>query len=180
MNSAKKPLDPVVKIGLTVLVGGFLLIGGGMFLSRPDRSIPPFSIGSQHGTTVAIHVPAWTSDPEIETLIRRFRKIGLESHDFRGMKIQPTTPNHPNGLYQDITLYIFSNAGWTEPDTLDRYLRSIGTLEDLTFLQEFKTAARGGFVYRDGYTEGWLGPIPTNQENLDQQNIQVLFAGRKT
>ena len=70
----KKPFDPVVRIGLTVLLGGFTLIAGGMFLSRPDRTIPPFSIGSQEGTVVAVHVPAWTSDPDIETLIRRFRK----------------------------------------------------------------------------------------------------------
>ncbi len=180
MKPEKKPLDPVVKIGLSVLLGGFLLIGGGMFLSRPDRTIPPFSIGSQQGTTVAIHVPAWTSDPEIETLIRRFRKVGLESHDFRAMKIQPTTPNHPNGLYQEVTLYIFSNAGWTEPDTLDRYLRSIETLDEEPFAKEFKSLARGGFVYREGYTAGWLGPIPSNKENLNEKNIQVLFNGPDT
>ena len=91
-KSAKKPFDPVVKIGLTVLIGGFILIAGGMFLSRPDRTIPPYSNGWQEDKVVAVHVPAWTSDPEIETLIRRFQNVGLAQQDFRGMKIRPTTP----------------------------------------------------------------------------------------
>ena len=82
----------MVKVGLTVFIGSFLLIGAGMFLSRPDRSIPPYSIGSQEGTVVAIHLPPWTSDPEIRTLIQRFQKVKKESGDFATMKIRPTTP----------------------------------------------------------------------------------------
>lgn len=50
---AKRPLDTVVKMALGVLFGSFALIWGGMFLSRPDRSIPPYSIGSQEETIVA-------------------------------------------------------------------------------------------------------------------------------
>lgn len=173
--SGKKPLDPVVKIGLTVLLGGFMLIGVGMFLSRPDRSIPPFSIGAQQGTTVAIHVPAWTSDPEIESLIRRFRKVGKESQDFRAMKITPTTPNDPNGYYQHVTLYIFSNPSWTEPDKLGDYLHSIETPEEEPWVKEFTSAARGGFIYREGSSTGWIGPIPSHKENVEKQHIQVLF-----
>ena len=45
----KKPLDTVVKLALAVFFGSFALIWGGMYLSRPDRSIPPYSIGSQEG-----------------------------------------------------------------------------------------------------------------------------------
>ncbi|MGH7474628.1 MAG: hypothetical protein ACREJW_11865, partial [Candidatus Methylomirabilales bacterium] len=45
-----KKLDTVVKLGLGVFVSSFILIGVGMFLSRPDRSIPPYSVGSQEGT----------------------------------------------------------------------------------------------------------------------------------
>ena len=178
VKPTKKPLDPVVKIGITVLVGGFILIGGGMYISRPDRSIPPFSIGSQQATTVLIHVPAWTSDPEIESLIRRFRKLGKESHDFRAMKIKPTTPNDPNGFYQEVMLYIFSDPGWTEPDKLERYLRSREAPEGMGFARDFIAAARGGFVYREGSMAGWLGPIPETKEKLEEQNIQVLFDER--
>ncbi|HEV2172303.1 MAG TPA: hypothetical protein VGR71_01995, partial [Nitrospira sp.] len=58
----KKPLDTVVKLALMVFFGSFALIWGGMYLSRPDRSIPPYSIGSQEGTAVSVHVPGWTSD----------------------------------------------------------------------------------------------------------------------
>ncbi|MBM4123819.1 MAG: hypothetical protein FJ246_02500, partial [Nitrospira sp.] len=86
----KKKLDTLVKLALGVFFSSFALIWGGMFLSRPDRSIPPYSIGSQKGTTVAVHVPAWTSDTAIEVLIERFRKVGRETRDFGKMKIQPT------------------------------------------------------------------------------------------
>lgn len=90
-----KELDTVVKLGLSVFVGAFVLIWGGMFLTRPDRTIPPYSIGSQAGTAVAVHVPTWTSDTEIETLIYRFQKIAHEGREFGRMKIQPTTNGDP-------------------------------------------------------------------------------------
>ena len=68
-SKPKKRMDTVVKLGLGVLVGSFSLIWGGMYLTRPDRSIPPYSVGSQEGTAVAVHVPDGTSDHGIETLI---------------------------------------------------------------------------------------------------------------
>ena len=52
-----KKLDPIVKMGIGILIGGFCLITLGMFLSRPDRSIPPYSIGAQEGTLGAVHLP---------------------------------------------------------------------------------------------------------------------------
>ncbi len=82
----KKKLDTLVKLALGVFFGSFALIWGGMFLSRPDRSIPPYSIGSQEGTVVAVHVPGWTSDAAIETLIERFRKVGREARRTRKRK----------------------------------------------------------------------------------------------
>ena len=88
----KRPLDTVVKMALGVLFGSFALIWGGMFLSRPDRSIPPYSIGSQERTLVAVHVPSWTSDTEIQTLIERFRKVGGESRNFGSHE---NSPYHP-------------------------------------------------------------------------------------
>jgi len=179
----KKPFDPVVRIGLTVLLGGFTLIAGGMFLSRPDRTIPPFSIGSQEGPVVAVHVPAWTSDPDIETLIRRFRKVGVTHHDFRSMKVRPTFPDDPATLYREVVLYVFSDPKWTEPETLRRYLATRGVAatgdrqntEEETFRQEFERSARGGFVYSQGNTKGWLGPIPEPSIPEQRQNIQILF-----
>ena len=177
---AKKPLDPVVKIGLTVLIGGLMLIAVGMFLSRPDRTIPPFSIGWQEGTVVAVHVPAWTSDPEIETLIRRFRDVGLATHDFRSMKIRPTTPANSQNLYEEVILYIFSDPSWTEPDTLHRYLEKRKGQEEERFRRDFEQAARGGFMYQQGKTKGWLGPIP-DPDNLGKaKHIQVLFDDEET
>ncbi len=171
----KKRLDPIVKIGLTVFIGGFLLIASGMFLSRPDRTIPPYSIGWQEGTVVAVHVPAWTSDPEIKTLIHRFRDLALSAHDFRSMKVRPTTPEDPKRLYQEMILYIFSDPNWTEPDTLHRYLMDKEGPEEETFRREFQKAARGGFIYLHGKTKGWIGPIPDKAKPEKTQNIQVLF-----
>ncbi len=179
----KKPFDPVVRIGLTVLLGGFTLIAGGMFLSRPDRTIPPFSIGSQEGTVVAVHVPAWTSDPDIETLLRRFRTIGETHHDFRSMKVRPTTPDDPDTLYREVILYVFSDPRWTEPDTLHRYLatrapaatRNQLDAEEEAFRREFERSARGGFIYTQGNIKGWLGPIPDPSIPEQRQNIQILF-----
>lgn len=179
----KKPFDPVVKIGLTVLLGGLTLIAGGMFLSRPDRTIPPFSIGGQEGAVVAVHVPAWTSDPEITTLIRRFRKVGLTDHDFRSMKVRPTTPDDPGTLYREVVLYVFSDPQWTEPATLHRYLETRApadagqqiSVEDAAFRREFQRSARAGFIYNQGRTKGWLGPIPDPSIPEQRQNIQILF-----
>ncbi len=176
------PLDPVVKIGLTVFIGGFALIAGGMFLSRPDRTIPPYSIGSQEGAVVAVHVPPSTSDPAIETLIRRFRDVGATARDFRSLKVRPTTPGDPDALYRDVVLYIFSNPVWTRPDTLHRYLAGRHGGADAAFRRAWENAARGGFLYKRGAAKGWLGPVP-NQAPPDPgqgrprrtRAVRVLF-----
>ena len=154
-DNEKRPLDTVVKLALGVLFGSFALIWGGMFLSRPDRSIPPYSIGSQEGAAVAVHVPLWTSDTEIETLIERFRKVGRETRQFGAMKIQPTTPGHPDGRYQRLMIYIFTNEDWTEPDTLRRYVQG----DDHPLQEGFEKAIRG-FYRLDGIEEeGRIGPL---------------------
>lgn len=175
IKSAKKPLDPIVKIGLAVLLGGFMLIFGGMYLSRPDRTIPPYSNGWQEGTVVAVHVPAWTSDPAIETLIRRFREVVLATNDLRSLKIRPTNPEDPSDYYREVNIYIFSDPTWTEPDTLHRYLEKKEGKEEEIFRYNFEQAARGGFIHLQGKTKGWLGPIPDKSKPEKNQNIQVLF-----
>ena len=151
----KRPLDTVVKMALGVLFGSFALIWGGMFLSRPDRSIPPYSIGSQERTLVAVHVPSWTSDTEIQTLIERFRKVGGESRNFGAMKIHPTTPDDPLGRYQHIAIYIFTEEGWTEPEVLHKYV----TGEDLKVREGFEGSLRGFYRLDGPEEEGRLGPI---------------------
>ncbi len=158
-----------------MFIGGFALIAGGMFLSSPDRTIPPFSIGGQEGSVVAVHVPSWTSDPDIATLIRRFRDIGAATRDFRSMKVRPTTSGDPDALYQKVVLYIFSAPGWTEPDTLHRYLAGHDGEGEEAFRRKFQRAARGGFLYNRGAAKGWLGPIPGRAQPWHDPAIQVLF-----
>ena len=151
----KKPLDIVVKLALAVLFGSFALIWIGMYLSRPDRSIPPYSIGSQEGTAVAVHVPAWTSDTEIEALIERFRKVGRETRNFGPMKIRPTTPEDPQGPYRRITIYIFTHDAWTEVSILHKYVSG----NDTEVRDGFRRAMRGLYQLTESEESGRIGPL---------------------
>lgn len=148
-----------------------------MFLSRPDRSIPPYSIGAQQGTIVAVHVPPWTSDPEIQALLYRFRSVGKETGNFGTMKIQPTTPNHPRGRYQEITVYVFANHEWASPEVLSRYLALPDPPgpEDRQFQKEFESEVRGGFVLTETQIQGWLGPLGWEQAVMPEFAHHVLF-----
>jgi hypothetical protein len=160
MTQEKKKLDTVVKMGLGVFIGAFALIWGGMFLTRPDRSIPPYSIGSQEGTSVAVHVPVYTSDSELETLIYRFQKVAREQ-GFGRMKIQPTTPDDPAGHYQRITIYVFTHDSWAEPSMLHRYVAANGSSspEDGALREAFEKAVRGYYRLDESGEEGRIGPI---------------------
>jgi len=160
-SNQKKPLDTVVKLALGVLIGSFALIWGGMYLSRPDRSIPPFSVGSQEETAVAIHVPTWTSDGEIELLIERFRKVGRETRNFGSMKIRPTTPDDPMERYRRLTIYIFSVDDWAEPLVLHKYL----TGEDREISDGFRRGLRGLYRLTESEEEGRIGPLVDNPES---------------
>ena len=160
-SPAKRPLDTVVKLALGVLFCSFALIWGGMFLSRPDRSIPPYSIGSQEGSIVAVHVPPWTSDTEIETLIERFRKVGAETRNFGPMKIRPTTGDDPKGRYQRIAIYVFTDEGWTEPEMLHKYV----TGEDPAVRDGFEGSVRGFYKLDEQEEEGRIGPVPKGKDS---------------
>lgn len=173
----KKKLDVLVKLALGVFCTSFALIWGGMFLSRPDRSIPPYSIGSQEETAVAVHVPSWTSDPEIETLIGRFRKVGRETHDFGKMKVRPTTPADPAGRYRRITIYIFTHDSWAEPDILHKYV----TGEDKALHDAFENAVRGLYRLEENEEEGRIGPILKGKDTVATAAYsRVLFKGSIT
>jgi len=164
-------MDTVVKLGLGVLVGCFTLIWGGMYLTRPDRSIPPFSVGAQEETAVALHVPDETSDEDIEKLIERFRKVGREGRKFEAMKIHPTTPSNPGDHYRRLTVYIFSDNAWTEPVTLHKYL----TGEDRG---GFQRSLRGLYRLTESEEEGRIGPLPDGPETKAMQgDVRQLFKG---
>lgn len=173
-SKPKKPLDTVVKMALGVFIGSFALIWGGMYLSRPDRSIPPYSVGSQEETAVAIHVPPWTSDGEIETLIERFRKVGRETRNFGSMKVRPTTPDDPTERYRRLTIYIFSFDDWAEPVMLHKYL----TGEDRDVREGFRRALRGLYQLTESEEEGRIGPLLDNPETAATEvYARQLFKG---
>jgi len=179
MKSKKKGLDPIVKMGLGILLGGFCLIAFGMYLSRPDRTIPPYSVGAQEGTLVALHLPSWTSDPEIETLIKRLGNVGKATRDFAQMKIRPTTPKDPRGRYQTIQIIIFSDPSWTEPDTFQRYM--VGDLKELNspsekaFRKQFESSVRAGYRADESGHAGWIGPWNRSQSRDRTLTMQWVF-----
>jgi hypothetical protein len=163
----KRGLDTVVKMGLGVFIGSFMLIWGGMFLTRPDRTIPPFSVGSQDGHFVAVHVPPSTSDAAIETLILRFRTVGRETRNFGTMKIQPTTPKDPKGRYRHIVIYVFTHEAWAEPELLHRYVHALqagpgATADDQSLREGFERALRGFYRLEGSEEEGRIGLLPRN------------------
>ena len=173
VSKPKKRLDMVVKLALGVLVMSFTLIWGGMYLSRPDRSIPPYSVGSQVGYIVAAHVPHDTTDQGIETLVKRFRKVGRQTHHFAKMKIQPTTPGDPGGWYRKIIVYVFDDYGWAEPEMLNKYLAG-----DAEVVKKYEKAMRGYYRLQDQEEEGGLGPMPKTEQASDATSI--LFKGLVT
>jgi hypothetical protein len=174
LSSRKKPLDTVVKLALGVLISGFALIWGGMYLSRPDRSIPPFSVGSQAGEIVMTHVPGGTTDQQIESLLRRFRRLGRQKDGLAlTKKIQPTTPGDPGGRYRRVMLYVFDDADWTEPELLGKFLAG-----DAVVVKDIEKAVRGYYRLRDQEEEAGVGPVPKSGEYVD--NGRVLFKGRVT
>lgn len=160
MPQPKRQLDTVVKLGLFVFVTSFVLIGGGMYLTRPDRSIPPYSIGSQEGSAVAIHVPMWTSDSAIETLIERFGTVGRGTRDFGKMKIQPTTPEDPRGRYMRMTIYVFTHDAWAEREMLHKYLAATAeNSSDGVIRETFEKTVRGFYRLDEHEEEGRVGPL---------------------
>ena len=169
----KKPLDIVVKFALGVFVGSFALIWGGMYLSRPDRSIPPYTVGAQSGHIVTTDVPRGTTDEEIESLVKRFRKVGHQTHDFARMKIYPTTPGDPDGPYRQIMIYVFDDHGWTDPEVLAKYLGG-----DATVIKEYERVMRGYYRLLDQDEDGGVGPISKNGQVTTE--TRILFKGLVT
>ncbi len=172
-TAKKKKLDHVVRFGLGVFITSFALIFGGMFLTRPDRSIPPYTIGAQEGSYVAVNVPSGTSDGEIETLIRRFRKIARATRDFGPLKIHPTTPGSPQGKYGVVTIYIFAEHKWTEPDVLHEYLAG----GDSDLRGNFRKAVRGTYRLDSEGEEGRIGPLVKKDSAATAAYSRVLFKG---
>ncbi len=172
-------LDTVVKLAIGVLVGSFGLIWGGMYLSRPDRTIPPYSVGSQEGTEVAMHVPPWTKDEEMAALIQRFRRVAHGSRNFGAMKIHPTTPEHPTHRYDRITLYIFTHDTWAEPHMLHRYVAAAQSTvrEEQEFRKSFENAMRGYYRLEGEAEEGRIGPLRRGPAAPADEYSRELFRG---
>lgn len=171
--TTKKPLDIVVKFALAVFVGSFALIWGGMYLSRPDRSIPPYTVGSQSGHIVATYVPRDTQDDQVEQLVKRFRKVAHQTRDFGPMKIYPTTAGDPGGRYRRIVIYVFDDHFKTEPDVLEKYVAG-----DTAVTKDYAQSMRGYYQLLDQDEEGGTGPIP--QEGTISSSTQILFKGLVT
>ncbi len=170
---AKKPLDIVVKFALSVFVGSFALIWGGMYLSRPDRSIPPYTVGSQASHFVATYVPRDTQDEQIERLVKRFRKVGHETRDFGPMKIYPTTAGDPGGRYRQIIIYVFDDHLKTNPEVLAKYLAG-----EAAVIKDYVQSMRGYYRLQDQDEEGGTGPMA--HDGTMSNDTRILFKGLVT
>lgn len=172
-RASKKPLDIVVKMGLGVFVGSFALIWGGMYLTKPDRSIPPYTVGAQLGSLVAVHVPRDTPDEQVEKLLHRFRRVGHTTRDFGPMKIYPTTPGNPGGRYRSLTVLVFSDEGWAESTVLERYKRG-----DEETVKAVQGAMRGYYRLEGEEEEGAIGSLLRNGGSFE--GARILFKGLVT
>ena len=149
----KKPLDPLVKTALSLSLGLILITIIGMILTAPDRSIPPYSVMAQMGEKVTVSVPPNTTDAQIEALLFRFRAALESDRDgFGRLKIKPTTPNDPGGLYQRVTIYVLDNPGLAEESVLRDYLAG-----DPAARGAFKRSVRGSYRLTPGIEIGVLG-----------------------
>jgi hypothetical protein len=169
-SSPKKPLDPLVKIALTLSIGLIVITVIGMILTAPDRSIPPYSVIAQLEDSVTVNVPSRTTDAQIEALLFRFRVAADgDGLGFGRLKIRPTTPGHPDGLYERVTIYVLDNPGLAEESVLREYLAS-----DPESRGAFERAVRG--IYR---------LTPNSQRAIvgsSEKNAKILFLsdrGRK-
>jgi len=170
----KKPLDPLVKTALSLSLGLILITIIGMILTAPDRSIPPYSVMAQVGEKVTVSVPPNTTDAQIEALLFRFRAALENDRDgFGRLKIKPTTPNDPGGLYQRVTIYVLDNPGLAEESVLRDYLAG-----DSAARGAFKRSVRGIYRLTPGIEIGVLGyaredaPLPgTAQDEANRPRI---------
>jgi hypothetical protein len=138
-----KPLDPLVKTALTLCIGLIVITVVGMILTAPDRSIPPYSVMAQQGEIVTVNVPTSTTDLEIDALLVRFQTVGHgDRSQFARLKIKPTTPGDPAGLYQRVTIYVFDDPGLSDEASLREYLSG----RDPLARAGFERAVRG--LYR--------------------------------
>jgi len=131
-------------------------------------------------------VPSWTSDTEIETLIHRFQRVAHEGREFGRMKIRPTTTDDPAGRYQRITIYVFANDHWAEPDMLHRYLSSEMSRNpaERAFKAEFEKTVRGYYRLDGLAEEGRIGRIYEVLQGTDTAGTaayaRLLFKGPVT
>ena len=162
-SSAQKPLDPLVKAALTLSIGLILITVVGMILTAPDRSIPPYSVIAQIGESVTVNVPFATTDPQIEALLFRFQLAAEgDGMGFGRLKIRPTTPGNPAGLYQRVTIYILNNPGLAEEPVLREYLTG-----DPRSRGAFERGVRG--IY-------WLNPNSQRAVvGSSEENAKLLF-----
>lgn len=159
-----KPLDPLVKIALTLCIGLIVITVVGMILTAPDRSIPPYSVMAQNGEHVTVHVPPRTTAPEIEALLVRFQVAGHGNREgFARLKIKPTTPGDPAGRYQRVTIYVFDNVGLAEEASLKEYVSGTDPLA------------------RAGFERGMRGSYRlTAETEFGAMGTKVLFQGKRS
>src|SRR3989441_595457 len=148
----------------------------GKILTAPDRSIPPYSVMAQQGEIVTVDVPPRTTDIEIEALLVRFQTVGHGNRNqFARLKIKPTTPGDPAGLYQRVTIYVFDNPGLSEEASLKEYLSG----RDPLARASFERAVRGLYRLTADTELGAMGFVPESGAKGERPSVgaRILFHG---
>ncbi len=178
VEQPKKPLDPLVKTALTLCIGLIVITVVGMILTTPDRSIPPYSVMAQQGEIVTVNVPPRTTDPEIEALLVRFQAVAHgDRNQFARLKIKPTTPRDPAGLYQRVTIYVFDNPGLSEEASLKEYLSGTDPLDR----SGFERAVRGLYRLTADTELGTMGFVPESDAKGERSSVgaRILFQSKR-
>ena len=176
-EQSKKPLDPLVKTALALCISLIVITVVGMILTAPDRSIPPYSVMAQQGEIVTVNVPPSTRDPEIEALLVRFQTVGHgDRNQFARLKIKPTTPADPAGLYQRVTIYVFDNPGLSDDASLKEYLSG----RDPLARSGFERAVRGLYRLTSDTELGAMGFVPESGAKGERPSVgsRLLFQGK--
>jgi hypothetical protein len=122
---------------------------------------------AQIADSVTVNVPSGTTNAQIEALLFRFRfAADGDGAGFGRLKIRPTTPRNPAGLYQQVTIYVLDNPGLAEESVLREYLAG-----DPGSRGAFQRSVRGIYRLTPQSQRATLGP--------SEENAKILFQSER-
>jgi len=99
-----------------------------------------------------------------------------DRNQFARLKIKPTTPADPAGLYQRVTIYVFDNPGLSDDASLKEYLSG----RDPLARSGFECAVRGLYRLTSDTELGAMGFVPESGAKGERPSVgaRILFQGK--